>query len=227
MAPGINLLCMTILVGWRLAGLAGALISLAGLLLPSVSITIVMIALYADVRQLPRYPVGLARHRARDGRPGAAAVDHECATAARRQPARGPRELCGQHGAAGGQLRRRARLAAARDRGALRCRRRSAGWRCGGAPPRRPAADDRAPPVLLAAAQGLALLDRRQRESAQPARRSHPAWLGHRPAVRRVARDRADQPRPQRPVGDLPGLPDLRPGAARCWRRSRSACRRC
>ena len=53
MAPGINLLCMTILVGWRLAGLAGALISLAGLLLPSVSITIVMIALYADVRQLP------------------------------------------------------------------------------------------------------------------------------------------------------------------------------
>jgi chromate transporter len=49
-APGINLLCMTILVGRRVAGLAGALTALVGLLLPSVTITIVMTALYADLR---------------------------------------------------------------------------------------------------------------------------------------------------------------------------------
>lgn len=49
-APGINLLCMTILVGRRVAGLAGALVALTGLMLPSVAITIVMTALYADLR---------------------------------------------------------------------------------------------------------------------------------------------------------------------------------
>lgn len=52
-APGINLLCMTILVGRQVAGLAGALVAIVGLLLPSVTITIVMIALYADLRNLP------------------------------------------------------------------------------------------------------------------------------------------------------------------------------
>lgn len=52
-APGINLLCVTILVGRQVAGLAGALVALVGLLLPSVTITIVMIALYADLRNLP------------------------------------------------------------------------------------------------------------------------------------------------------------------------------
>lgn len=52
-APGINLLCMTILVGRQVAGLAGALVALVGLLLPSVTLTIVMIALYADLRKLP------------------------------------------------------------------------------------------------------------------------------------------------------------------------------
>lgn len=51
-APGINLLCMTILVGRQVAGLAGALVSLVGLLLPSVTLTILMIALYADLRTL-------------------------------------------------------------------------------------------------------------------------------------------------------------------------------
>jgi chromate transporter len=49
-APGINLLCMTILVGRRVAGLAGALTALVGLLLPSATITIMMTALYADLR---------------------------------------------------------------------------------------------------------------------------------------------------------------------------------
>ena len=52
-APGINLLGMTILIGRKVAGLAGALVALVGLLLPSVTITIAMIALYADLRNLP------------------------------------------------------------------------------------------------------------------------------------------------------------------------------
>jgi chromate transporter len=52
-APGINLLCMTILVGRQVAGLPGALVAVIGLLLPSVTLTIIMIALYADLRNLP------------------------------------------------------------------------------------------------------------------------------------------------------------------------------
>ena len=52
-APGINLLCLTILVGRQVAGLAGGVVALVGLMLPSVSITIVMTALYADLRDLP------------------------------------------------------------------------------------------------------------------------------------------------------------------------------
>lgn len=52
-APGINLLCMTILVGRRVAGMPGALAALVGLLLPSVTITIAMTALYADLRNQP------------------------------------------------------------------------------------------------------------------------------------------------------------------------------
>ncbi len=51
-APGINLLCMTILLGRQVAGLPGALVAMAGLMLPSVAITIVMTALYADLRNL-------------------------------------------------------------------------------------------------------------------------------------------------------------------------------
>jgi len=49
-APGINLICMTILIGRQVAGLAGALIAVFGLLLPSVAITITMTALYAYFR---------------------------------------------------------------------------------------------------------------------------------------------------------------------------------
>ncbi|MBX3012569.1 MAG: chromate transporter [Caldilineaceae bacterium] len=52
-APGINLLCMTILVGRQVAGFAGALVALVGLMFPSVGLTILMIALYADLRTLP------------------------------------------------------------------------------------------------------------------------------------------------------------------------------
>jgi chromate transporter len=51
-APGINLLALTILLGWRVAGLAGMLLSLLGLLLPSASITIMLTASYATIREL-------------------------------------------------------------------------------------------------------------------------------------------------------------------------------
>ncbi len=50
--PGINLLGLTILIGWHLAGGAGAMLSLLGLLLPSVSITILLTALYASIQDL-------------------------------------------------------------------------------------------------------------------------------------------------------------------------------
>ncbi len=49
-APGINLICMTILIGRQVAGIPGALVAVFGLLLPSVSITITMTALYATFR---------------------------------------------------------------------------------------------------------------------------------------------------------------------------------
>lgn len=50
--PGINLLCMTILIGWRVAGTVGVVITLFGLLFPSVSITILLTMLYAQVQQI-------------------------------------------------------------------------------------------------------------------------------------------------------------------------------
>ncbi|MFZ9857953.1 MAG: chromate transporter [Roseiflexaceae bacterium] len=52
-APGINLLGQTILIGNRVAGIWGAIIALAGLLLPSVAITIAITAAYTVVRELP------------------------------------------------------------------------------------------------------------------------------------------------------------------------------
>src|SRR3954467_8970449 len=52
-APGINLLCITILIGNRVAGFVGGLVALIGLMFPSVALTIVMTALYADLRDLP------------------------------------------------------------------------------------------------------------------------------------------------------------------------------
>lgn len=48
--PGINLLSMTVLVGHRVAGWTGSLIALTGLLLPSVTITAVMAALYSRLQ---------------------------------------------------------------------------------------------------------------------------------------------------------------------------------
>ena len=51
-APGVNLVGMTILIGWRVAGALGIVLALTGLLLPSVPITIALTAAYASVRQI-------------------------------------------------------------------------------------------------------------------------------------------------------------------------------
>ncbi len=53
LTPGINLLALTVLIGWRLAGFRGVALSLLALLLPSVAITVGMTALYSLVRELP------------------------------------------------------------------------------------------------------------------------------------------------------------------------------
>ncbi|MBX7214341.1 MAG: chromate transporter [Thermoflexales bacterium] len=53
LAPGMNLLALTTLLGWRFHRLAGVLVSLFGLLLPSVSISLLMSAAYLSVRDLP------------------------------------------------------------------------------------------------------------------------------------------------------------------------------
>ena len=48
--PGINLLCFTILVGRRIAGVRGIVLCLIGLLVPSVAATIAITAVYAHIR---------------------------------------------------------------------------------------------------------------------------------------------------------------------------------
>ena len=53
LSPGINLLGLTILIGRRLGGAAGILLSLLGLLLPSVTITVLMTAGYAHFQHRP------------------------------------------------------------------------------------------------------------------------------------------------------------------------------
>lgn len=49
-APGINILGLVILIGFRVAGTFGALVSLIGLLLPSAAITVALTSVYASVR---------------------------------------------------------------------------------------------------------------------------------------------------------------------------------
>ncbi|GAC1536500.1 MAG: hypothetical protein NVS2B7_06210 [Herpetosiphon sp.] len=51
-APGINLLGVTILIGWRLARVRGVALALLGLLLPSVTITVLLSALYTRIQGL-------------------------------------------------------------------------------------------------------------------------------------------------------------------------------
>ena len=53
LAPGINLLALTILLGRHVAGVRGIVCSLLGLLLPSVTLTILLTAGYARVQHLP------------------------------------------------------------------------------------------------------------------------------------------------------------------------------
>jgi chromate transporter len=59
-APGINILGLVILIGWRVAGPLGALISLIGLLVPSVTITVALTAMYASIRQAPLVRAAIA-----------------------------------------------------------------------------------------------------------------------------------------------------------------------
>ncbi|MFN8471666.1 MAG: chromate transporter [Anaerolineae bacterium] len=53
LAPGINLLAITTLIGWEVAGAAGIIAALGGLLLPSIGITILVTATYASISTLP------------------------------------------------------------------------------------------------------------------------------------------------------------------------------
>jgi chromate transporter len=52
-APGINILGLVILIGWQVSGAVGAALALAGLLLPSAAITILLTALYSRIEQVP------------------------------------------------------------------------------------------------------------------------------------------------------------------------------
>jgi chromate transporter len=58
-APGINLVGLTILIGWRLARVRGLLLALLGLLGPSVSITVLMTAVYTRVQGLGLVQAGV------------------------------------------------------------------------------------------------------------------------------------------------------------------------
>jgi chromate transporter len=53
-APGINILSYTILIGRYLAGWAGIFVSLLGLILPSASITVAISAIYTSISKFPR-----------------------------------------------------------------------------------------------------------------------------------------------------------------------------
>ena len=53
LAPGINLVAVAILLGYRLGGIPGAAVSLLGLLTPSVFLTLVLTALYVRIRDTP------------------------------------------------------------------------------------------------------------------------------------------------------------------------------
>jgi chromate transporter len=58
--PGINILGLVILIGFRVAGMAGAILALAGLLLPSAAITAVLTAVYATIRDIPLVRAAIA-----------------------------------------------------------------------------------------------------------------------------------------------------------------------
>jgi len=53
LTPGINLIALTILLGKKLGGTRGIIASLAGLLLPSATITCLLAALFVQIEQVP------------------------------------------------------------------------------------------------------------------------------------------------------------------------------
>ena len=59
MVPGVNVIAVSALTGHRLAGWAGVSASVAGLIVPSVAITLVMTAGFVHVRDLPWVRSGL------------------------------------------------------------------------------------------------------------------------------------------------------------------------
>ena len=59
-APGINILGLVILIGWRVAGAIGSLLALSGLLLPSAAITVALTSLYAGIREVPLVRAAIA-----------------------------------------------------------------------------------------------------------------------------------------------------------------------
>jgi chromate transporter len=52
-APGINLIALAVTIGRRFGGAAGIAVSVLGMLAPAVAITVVMTALYVQVRDQP------------------------------------------------------------------------------------------------------------------------------------------------------------------------------
>jgi chromate transporter len=59
LAPGINILALTILIGRRCGGIFGIALALGGMLLPSVTITIALTAVYTQIRHLPMVQAAL------------------------------------------------------------------------------------------------------------------------------------------------------------------------
>jgi len=59
-APGINILGLVILIGWRVAGAPGVAMALGGLLLPSAAITVALTAVYANIKQAPTVRAALS-----------------------------------------------------------------------------------------------------------------------------------------------------------------------
>lgn len=52
-APGINLVKLTVMIGYRLGGWLGLFAAMSGLLLPSAAVTVLMTAGFATIRSLP------------------------------------------------------------------------------------------------------------------------------------------------------------------------------
>ena len=53
-SPGMNIIAYTIVIGKKLAGWAGIVVSLFGLILPSAAITVTMTVIYASINRLAR-----------------------------------------------------------------------------------------------------------------------------------------------------------------------------